>query len=120
MSKPLIGAVLLASMGAAVVLAAPASAGTMEKFNSEVHYGDLNLTTEAGVAQLQRRIKYAARQICGYADARDLKASQAAASCRKAALADAAPKIELAVANARSGRDFAANAALKVGTPVTR
>lgn len=120
MSKPLIGSVLLASFGAALVLAAPASAGTTEKVNREVRYGDLNLTTEAGVAQLQRRIKYAARQVCGHADGRDLEASQAVAACRKAALADAASKIELAVDNARSGRDLAANAALEVGKPVTR
>jgi len=82
MSQPLIGSVLLASIGAAVALASPASAGTMEPFNSEVRYGDLNLRTEAGVTQLQRRINSAARQACGYADSRDLTASHAVARCR--------------------------------------
>ena len=120
MSQPLIGSVLLASIGAAVALASPASAGTMEPFNSEVRYGDLNLRTEAGVTQLQRRINSAARQACGYADSRDLTASHAVARCREEALADAAAKVQLAVANARGGQDFAANAALKVGKPVTR
>lgn len=120
MSKRFTRSVLLASMGAAVALAAPASAQTMEKFNSEVRYGDLNLTTDNGVAQLHQRIKSAARQACGYADGRDLEATQAVSACRKAALADATPKIELAIANARNGQALAANASVQVGTPGNR
>jgi hypothetical protein len=69
---------------------------------------------------LHRRIKSAARAACGQADIRDISGSQAAAACRETAMADAAPKIELAIANARSGQDFAANAAFEVGKPVSR
>jgi UrcA family protein len=120
MSKPFFGSVLLASMGAAIVLAAPASARTADKVSSEVRFGDLNLATDAGVTQLHRRIRTAAYQVCGRPEIRDLKGSQAAASCRDTALADARPKIELAIANARSGQDFAANTALEVGKPASR
>jgi UrcA family protein len=120
MSRPLFGSVLLASIGATLVLAAPASAQVVERFSSEVRYGDLNLTTDAGVAALHRRIANAARQACGYSDSRDLKVRQAVANCQQAALADATPKIELAVANARNGQAYAANAAVKVGTPARR
>lgn len=111
--------VLLASMGAAAALAAPASAESL-KFNSEVRYGDLNLTTDKGVAQLHQRIKAAARQACGYADGRDIRATQAVSACRQAALAQAAPKIDLAIANARNGEALAANAAVEVGKPGNR
>ncbi len=121
MTYRIIRSAAFAWMGAALVATAPpAFAGGMEKFTTEVRYGDLNLTSDAGVAQLQRRIKAAAAKACGRTDSRDLKASQAAATCRQAAVAEAAPKIELAVANARSGQDLAANTSLKVGKPGNR
>jgi UrcA family protein len=112
---------LFASLGTILAIgAAPASAAAVEKFTSEVRYGDINLTSDAGVAQLQRRITNAARKICGYADARDLNGSQAVAACRRAAISAAAPKVELAVAGARNGQKLAANAAIGVGTPASR
>jgi len=121
MIKPVIGFALSAPLAALLAtVAIPASAATYEKFASEVRYGDLNLTTDAGVAQLQRRIINSARKACGRADGRDLTASQAAAECRRAAISAAAPKIELAVANARNGQKLAANAAIEVGTPASR
>lgn len=121
MFKPVIRCVLFASLGTTLaIVAAPASAATYEKFASEVRYGDLNLTTDEGVAQLQRRISNSARKACGHADGRDLTASQAAAACRQAAISAAAPKVELAVANARNDQKLAANAAIGVGTPASR
>jgi len=120
MFRPFFGSALLASFGAALALGAPASAQMMEKASHEVRYGDLDLASDAGVAQLHRRIKFAARSVCGQADIRDISGSQAAAACRRAALAEAGPRIELAIANARSGQDFAANAAFEVGKPVRR
>ena len=120
MFKPVIHYALFASLGTTLAIAALPASAANEKFASEVRYGDLNLATDAGVAQLQRRIGNAARKGCGYADGRDLKASQAAAACRKAAVSEAAPKIELAVANARNGQKLAANAAIGVGTPASR
>jgi UrcA family protein len=120
MSKAFLGSMLFASIGATLALAGPATARTMEPATHEVRYGDLNLASEDGLAQLHRRINAAARRVCGSADPRDLNMVQATNDCRKAALADAAPKIELAVANARSGQNYAANAAVEVGKPVTR
>jgi UrcA family protein len=121
MTYRIIRSTACAWIGAALVIsAAPAFAGSTENFTTEVRYGDLNLTTDAGVAQLQRRIKAAAAAACGRPDGRDIKASQAAATCRETAVANAKAKVELAVANARSGQDLAANSSVKVGTPVTR
>lgn len=113
-------ATLLASMTGALIIAAPALAGPMASANAEVRYGDLDLTSDAGVTQLQRRIRAAAKKLCGTPDIRDIRASEAATACRTAALAQATPKIELAVANARSGQSLAANAAVEVGTPASR
>lgn len=121
MFKPVIRFALFASLGSTLAIAAvPASAEPGEQFAGEVRYGDLNLTSDAGVVQLQRRIANAARKGCGYADGRDLNASQAAAACRRAAIAAATPKVELAVANARSGQKLASSAAIEVGKPASR
>lgn len=121
MFKPVIRYALFASLGMTLAIAAaPASAAAEVQFAREVRYGDLNLATAAGVAQLRRRIAKAARKACGRADGRDLTASQAAAACRRAAISAAAPKVELAAANARSGRKLAAGAAIGVGTPASR
>lgn len=121
MFKSIIHTALFASIGASLAIAAvPVSAGNYEAFASQVRYDDLKLTDDAGVAQLQRRIGNAARKACGYADGRDLTASQAVAACRRAAVSEAAPKVELAVATARSGQKLAANAAIEVGKPASR
>lgn len=96
------------SLGFAVA-ASPALAGGAEKVSAEVRYGDLNLASAQGAATLQRRIKLAAEKVCGRPDARDIKASQAAAACRADAMAAARPGVELAIANARNGQSYAAN-----------
>ena len=54
---------LLAAMLAATVFAVPASASSSGAVN--VKYTDLDLNTEAGQAQLERRIDKAAREVCG-------------------------------------------------------
>ena len=48
----------------AVVLAVPAVAAD-EAPSVGVHYGDLDLTSEAGQRQLDRRLERAAREVCG-------------------------------------------------------
>ena len=44
------------------VTASPALAGDAPKM--KVHYADLNLATEAGIEQLERRIEGAAKKVC--------------------------------------------------------
>ena len=51
-----------------------------------VRYDDLNLSTPAGVAQLDRRIAQAAETICGSAFAMDLSGQADVARCRSATL----------------------------------
>lgn len=52
-----------AFLGAATVIAAPAAAEAPASV--AVKYSDLNLTSSAGQARLERRIDKAARSICG-------------------------------------------------------
>lgn len=50
---------------AALALAGQASAQERDTRTTGVTYQDLDLSTEAGQAELTRRIEYAARQVCG-------------------------------------------------------
>jgi UrcA family protein len=91
---------------------AAALAETVDAGNSvPVHFGDLDLKTDAGVAALKGRIGRAARVACGSYDIRDLKRVAAADACRKLALNNAAPEIELAVAAAHKGEGYASSGA---------
>ncbi len=74
-----------------------------------VRYTDLNLASDAGTRTLQARIDRAARAVCGSADIRDLSAMSEIQNCRQVALNSAAPQVEVAIAQARNGRAFAAN-----------
>lgn len=74
-----------------------------------VRYSDLDLTTNVGTHTLQTRINHAARTVCGNADIRDLLGMADVQHCRQVALNSAAPQVEVAIAQARTGRAFAAN-----------
>ena len=52
-----------------------------------VHYSDLNMNTEAGVATLYNRIRHAAQQVCGEVDSRRLNEATAAQACVNHAIA---------------------------------
>ena len=55
----------------------------------KVRYADLNLSTEQGSRVLYGRIVAAAHQVCAVDDIRDLRAFNAAKSCRDQAIAQA-------------------------------
>lgn len=102
----------LAALGIAastLFAAAPASA-QMEQHSKAVKYSDLDLATQQGVDSLNRRVKYAVRTVCGVDRAQTLREHGVASDCAKVAMADAAPRVQLAVAQARTNRDYAANA----------
>ncbi|PXA83314.1 UrcA family protein [Nostoc sp. 3335mG] len=97
---------LAAALVSAPAFAAPAADG----MSATVRFGDLDLSTDAGAAALHSRIAYAARAVCGGdADQHDLNRLAAMESCRQVAMASAAPQMQLALANARNGRQLAAN-----------
>lgn len=50
---------------AATMLTAPAAAAPSEAHSVAVPYDDLNLASDAGQVELDRRIDRAARQVCG-------------------------------------------------------
>jgi UrcA family protein len=84
-------------------LVTPTVSQAQETRSARVSYADLNLASSAGQGQLQRRIAFAARSVCDDGGYTDLAMMAAVLSCRNAAVADAQPAYEAAVASARHG-----------------
>jgi UrcA family protein len=72
----------------AVALSAPAQAGEIEADTVSVRVGDLDLDDGKDAARLERRIKAAAREICGVVG-QDLKMKAMIASCQAQVISDA-------------------------------
>jgi UrcA family protein len=89
----------------AALLAAPAVAQDAPQMR--VSYADLDLTTAAGAARLDRRIEAAADAMCRAGDGRDLVMNMKARACAKAAIASAEAPVREALAAARSERQLA-------------
>ena len=100
------GTALTAAAGPA--LAAPAAAETRI-----VSSADLDLTSAAGRARLDRRIQAAVRDVCGRAAPTDLNGIHEVQLCRAETLADA-------IAQYRSGEVFIAVAAPRATAFVSR
>jgi UrcA family protein len=77
--------IFVAAAVAAVCFAAAPGAhadGTLADVPAiKVKYSDLNLDTQAGAAVLYKRIRYAAHQVCGDVDLRELERFAQAQAC---------------------------------------
>jgi UrcA family protein len=108
-NKVLVAAVVALSLGSAVatVTLVPQLALAADGADSRsltVHYSDLNMNTEAGVASLYSRIRHAAEQVCGKVDTRRLDEVTAAQACVNQAIASSVN----AVGNAQLDREYMA------------
>ncbi len=70
---------------------------------SVVHTADLDLSSETGQRELDRRIVQAAREVCGQASDVDLEGKNAVRQCREETIAEASAQREQLLAAARSG-----------------
>lgn len=86
------------------VSATPAAAEQQKTVR--VPYNDLNVSTQAGVATLESRIRAAIRTVCGAPVPRDLRAEQARKRCSKRAQRSADPQLA-AVLNKHGSIAFA-------------
>ena len=82
----------LAAIGASALLLATPAFAQQEPMSVEVRIGDLNLASDAGKAQLGRRVFRAMSQICGEAP-RAFDILDAYQECRTDVMADADSKI---------------------------
>ena len=91
----------LAALAVASVLLIPTASQAEQPISVRVSYADLNLASDLGQNQLQRRIAFAATTVCGRSDSVNLEFARAVAECRTGTIADAQPQFVAAVATAR-------------------
>ncbi|HEX7782315.1 MAG TPA: UrcA family protein [Sphingobium sp.] len=97
------------ALASAIVLAVPtiaAPALAEDSVTRTVSLSDVDLSTESGVALLNRRIEAAVSSICGRQESRDLQQVMAVRKCRTGAHASAVNQTQLAVADARRRNAF--------------
>ncbi len=92
--------IMLAGFAVGFLAIQPVMAGdeAFEFKSRKVFHGDLDLTSPAGVQTLERRIRVAAREVCGPADWRQLDSGR----CFLTTVADARPQVRRAVAAAQA------------------
>ncbi len=109
-SLALASAVIAASLSFTVpAVAAPVADGNAIL----VHYGDLDLSTEAGRDMLDRRVQRAANKLCHAGGERDVGFIQA---CRANVMETTNPAVQVAIrdsANRLAGADTSLRAALR-------
>ena len=92
-SRPLHGLLAAAILGAVTSgFATVATAADADVRSVIVQYGDLNLSSPQGAAELYRRIVWAAHQVCDIDDF-DLAYRETARACTDKAIADAVTKV---------------------------
>lgn len=89
---------------AALIKGAPVLAQAAPVNVSIVHTSDLDLSTEDGRAQLNRRLAAAARDVCGTASDADLEAKNDVRQCRADVLSAAKKRGEALVAGRSTER----------------
>ncbi|WP_404711379.1 UrcA family protein [Sphingomonas sp. MMS24-J13] len=81
------------------VLAPAGAASTYDPDVRIVHYGDLDLSTEAGRAVLDHRVRSAINRICHNGSVVDLEALRL---CQENAMAATRPAVQLAIRNSEN------------------
>ena len=94
----------LALVAALFATGATAPAFAQAPRTKAVHTGDLDLSTEAGVAQLNSRLRRATIAVCGGYAQRDAYEISRVNRCRKESMARTTGAVERLVMNARSGQ----------------
>lgn len=97
-------------LAAALVATFPAAAQAAElQFRQTVAYGDLDLTTVEGTAELDRRIKRAANRVCRQTALFYHMPPSVRPTCWRLTYAETKSSIELAIAEARGGSQQASD-----------
>ena len=95
---------------AALTAAVPALAiAADEPTTVHVYYGDLNLTSESGIAALDRRLDRAVERVCGNGSVRSLTENRAVARCERETRNSIREDREFAIAKANGHPGLAEN-----------
>ena len=96
----LLSSVLLAPLVAATALPAPAAAASLR--TERIVYADLDLSSAAGRATFDRRVRIATSKVCGQLDRTDLNEVADIVECRRQVARDVASKMAPVLAAAKS------------------
>src|SRR5262245_2924003 len=103
-----------AALVAFSLVTAPVHADAPDKPRSRtVHFADLGLTTDAGVAAFDARIEHAVRGVCPSAVMVPAWREAHAKRCWETVRANAVPQRDAAIAAARSGQPVVATLAVR-------
>ncbi|GGD60304.1 UrcA family protein [Croceicoccus mobilis] len=86
-----------------LAMTAPQAAFAGEASTARVAIHDLDLTSEAGQAEMEKRVRKAAYAVCKYEDDGQLREANAHFSCVRTALKKSEGQMATLVANARFG-----------------
>jgi UrcA family protein len=93
----------LVLIGCAIPATASDGAGVV-KVAREVSLAGLDLSSDAGVTMLDRRIARAVSEVCGRADGREVVVASLARKCRAQARIESDAQVRLAVARAKDAK----------------
>lgn len=91
----------LAVAAVAAAFAGPVAAGSPDAPQATVRYSDLDLSSTAGRAAFDRRMRSAIRQVCGVGDRPELVHILSARACVVTTSAKVASQVQTALAGAR-------------------
>jgi UrcA family protein len=105
LTRTLSAVAALALTAGTLALSTPVHAAEAEQAVVAVAIGDLDLGRPGDVATLERRVRAAAREICGAMPTRGLREQGEVAGCQAQVVANARRDVELAIAGARPSGD---------------
>lgn len=82
---------------ATLAVSTPVFAAETDQNQTVVYIGDLNLNGETGMVRFERRVRAAARKICGEAPDHGIESLARVVSCRSQVRASAMSRAELAM-----------------------
>ena len=94
--------IALAVVAATAFLSLPALADAVDPRvpSVAVHYADLDLTTDAGVRVLYRRLQFASQRVCRSLESRELARAIRYRACYDQALTEAVAKVDVEMLSA--------------------
>jgi UrcA family protein len=107
MNRAIFAAVIIGQLAVGTAFAGGHSEASNDLPRAVVHYGDLNVESDAGRQALTGRLTRAARNVCPDVHARDLRTQAKGLSCVRNAVADALRLVgeqRLALANKRDSQ----------------
>ena len=125
LSAPILSRALAAVTASAIMFSAAVQASPVKTFETtdgrtmrsvEVKFVDLDLTTPAGAATLETRLKRASRQVCGTSVRAPLREQLDHNACLDQTLASGARAMVTLVARAEAGDNFKPGERIAVGS----